>query len=199
MQESKRFDTRRSGGRGVRCNADFAAVQGLYERRNAEIENVLLAVEREARLIEDSLLWRDRRIEAEVQQAQVENQIFMVQPFLWWRPTCSVICPSMPRLWPKREFYPAGGQPGSGRLVDGQPEMSFRTDDAGNTITFLRLLENSEPRLRVRDFSLSRSRNQYNGSITVVGFAENTSREAAMTGNRTVATIAEAVTEAPFR
>ena len=31
------------------------AVQGLYERRNAEIENVLLAVEREARLIEDSL------------------------------------------------------------------------------------------------------------------------------------------------
>ena len=27
------------------------AVQGLYERRNAEIENVLLAVEREARLI----------------------------------------------------------------------------------------------------------------------------------------------------
>ena len=55
-------------------------------------------------------------------------------------------------------------------------EMSFRTDDAGNTITFLRLLEYSEPRLRVRDFSLSRSRNQYNGSITVVGFAENTSR-----------------------
>ena len=53
------------------------AVQGLYERRNADIENVLLAVEREARLIEDSLLWRDRRIEAEVQQAQVENQIFI--------------------------------------------------------------------------------------------------------------------------
>ena len=39
-------------------------VRGLYERRNAEIETVLLAVEREARLIEDSLLWRDRRIEA---------------------------------------------------------------------------------------------------------------------------------------
>ena len=54
--------------------------------------------------------------------------------------------------------------------------MSFRTDDAGNTITFLRLLENSEPRLRVMGFSLSRSRNQYNGSITVVGFAENMSR-----------------------
>ena len=46
------------------------AVQGLYQRRNAEIETVLLAVEREARLIEDSLLWRDRRIEAEVRSEE---------------------------------------------------------------------------------------------------------------------------------
>ena len=97
------------------------AVQGLYERRNAEIENVLLAVEREARLIEDSLLWRDRRIEAEVQQAQVENQIFIGATVPLVEATCSVICPSMPATRPKRELYPAGGQPGGGRLVDGQP------------------------------------------------------------------------------
>ena len=72
------------------------AVRGLYERRNAEIETVLLAVEREARLIEDSLLWRDRRIEAEVQQTQVETRSSVGQPFPWWRRTCSVTCPSMP-------------------------------------------------------------------------------------------------------
>jgi hypothetical protein len=52
-------------------------------------------------------------------------------------------------------------------------EMSFRTGDASNTVTFLRQLKNSQPRLRVRDFSLNRSRNQYSGSITVVGFAQN--------------------------
>ena len=152
------------------------AVQGLYERRNAEIENVLLAVEREARLIEDSLLWRDRRIEAEVQQAQVENQIFIGA-------TVPLVEANLQRDLSKHArdsglsvSSTAGGQPEADEWLMVSQEMSFRTDDAGNTITFLRLLEYSEPRLRVRDFSLSRSRNQYNGSITVVGFAENTSR-----------------------
>ena len=153
------------------------AVQGLYERRNAEIENVLLAVEREARLIEDSLLWRDRRIEAEVQQAQVENQIFIGA-------TVPLVEANLQRDLSKYA-RDSGLSVSSTRLADSleaddwlmvSQEISFRTDEAGNTITFLRLLENSEPRLRVRDFSLSRSRNQYNGSITVVGFAENTSR-----------------------
>jgi len=155
----------------------FPAVQGLYERRNAEIENVLLAVEREARLIEDSLFWRDRRIGAEVQQAQVESQIFIGA-------TTPLVEANLQRDL-SRHARDSGLSVTSTRLADSleaddwlmvSQEMSFRTDDAGNTITFLRLLENSEPRLRVRDFSLSRSRNQYNGSITVVGFAENVSR-----------------------
>ena len=152
-------------------------VQGLYERRNAEIENVLLAVERETRLIEDSLLWRDRRIGADAQQAMVENQIFIGA-------TVPLVEANLQRDLSKHARN-SGLSVSSTRLADSleaddwlmvSQEMSFRTDDAGNTITFLRLLENSEPRLRVRDFSLSRSRNQYNGSITVVGFAENTSR-----------------------
>ncbi|MGA0290031.1 MAG: hypothetical protein ACO3K8_10540 [Pseudohongiellaceae bacterium] len=153
------------------------AVQGLYQRRNAEIETVLLAVEREARLIEDSLLWRDRRIEAEVQQTQVETQIFSGA-------TIPLVEANLQRDLSKHA-RDSGLSVSSTRLADSlqaddwlmvSQEMSSRTDDAGNTITFLRLLENSEPRLRVMDFSLSRSRNQYNGSITVVGFAENMSR-----------------------
>ena len=153
------------------------AVQRLHERRNAEIENVLLAVEREARLIEDSLIWRDRSIEAEVQQAQVESQIFSGA-------TIPLVEAKLQRDLSKHA-RDSGLSVSSTRLAESleaddwlmvSQEMSFRTDDAGNTITFLRLLENSEPRLRVRDFSLSRSRNQYNGSITVVGFAENASR-----------------------
>ena len=152
-------------------------VQRLYERRNAEVEEVLLAADREARLIEDSLVWRDRRIEAEVQQTQVESQIFSGA-------TIPLVEANLQRDL-SRHARDSGLSVSSTRLADSlqaddwlmvSQEMSFRTDDAGNTIAFLRLLENSQPRLRVRDFSLSRSRNQYNGSITVVGFAENTGR-----------------------
>lgn len=50
-------------------------------------------------------------------------------------------------------------------------EMSFRTQDAGNTVDFLTRLNETVPRLRVAGFNLGRSRNQFNGTITVVGFA----------------------------
>ena len=60
-------------------------------------------------------------------------------------------------------------------------EMSFRTLDDSNTVRFLRLLEESAPRLWVREFSLNRSRNQYSGSITVVGFARNLEDETQQT------------------
>ena len=152
------------------------AARGLFERRNAEIEDVLLAVERESRLIEDSMVWRDRRIEVEVQQSQAESQIFSGE-------TIPLVEAKLQRDLSKHARA-SGLSVSSTRLADSlqaggwlmvSQEMSFRTDDAGNTITFLRLLKNSQPRLRVRDFSLSRSRNQYNGSITVVGFAENIS------------------------
>ena len=133
---------------GVVCIATqiLPAVQGLYERRNAEIENVLLAVEREARLIEDSLLWRDRRIEAEVQQAQVENQIFIGA-------TVPLVEANLQRDLSKHA-RDSGLSVSSTRLADSleadewlmvSQEMSFRTDDAGNTITFLRLLEYLSP------------------------------------------------------
>ena len=52
---SKGSDARRAGGGSVCITQIVPALGGLYERRSAEIETVLLAVEREARLIEDSL------------------------------------------------------------------------------------------------------------------------------------------------
>ena len=52
------------------------AVGNIYDGREADIDDVLLAIEREERLIENSLAWRERRIDAEVQQAQIETQIF---------------------------------------------------------------------------------------------------------------------------
>jgi hypothetical protein len=150
------------------------AVGNIYEAREADIEDVLLAIEREERLIENSLAWRERRIDAEVQQAQIETQIFSGD-------TIPLIEANIQREL-SRHARDSGLSVNSTRLAESveandwlmiSQEMSFRTADASNTVTFLRQLENSQPRLRVRDFNLNRSRNQYSGSITVVGFAQN--------------------------
>ena len=148
------------------------AVQGLYQEREAEIENVLLAITREERLIEDSLAWRERRINVQVAQAEIEAQIFSGD-------TIPLIEASIQRDL-SQHARESGVTVNSTRLAERleaddwlliSQEMSFRTDDAGNTMAFLERLETASPRLRVKDFSLTRSRNQYSGSITVVGFA----------------------------
>ena len=150
------------------------AVGNIYDSREADIDDVLLAIEREERLIENSLAWRERRIDAEVQQAQIETQIFSGD-------TIPLIEANIQREL-SQHARDSGLSVNSTRLAESveandwlmiSQEMSFRTGDASNTVTFLRQLENSQPRLRVRDFSLNRSRNQYSGSITVVGFAQN--------------------------
>ena len=150
------------------------AVGNIYEAREADIEDVLLAIEREERLIENSLAWRERRIDAEVQQAQIETQIFSGD-------TIPLIEANIQREL-SQHARDSGLSVNSTRLAESveandwlmiSQEMSFRTADASNTVTFLRQLENSQPRLWVRDFNLNRSRNQYSGSITVVGLAQN--------------------------
>ena len=52
------------------------AVQSIYLDRESNIETVLLDIEREQRLLENSLTWRQRRVEAELRAAQLEQQIF---------------------------------------------------------------------------------------------------------------------------
>ena len=155
------------------------AVQNLYENREAAIEDVLLAITREERLIENSLDWRERRINAQVAQADVETQIFSGDTIPLIEASISSDLAQHAR--------DAGLTVNSTRLAERQDtdewlmisqEMSFRTTDPGNTVTFLQRLENSTPRLRVKDFSLDRSRNQYSGAITVVGFARGVSSTA---------------------
>lgn len=150
----------------------YPAVQRVYADREAEVEDVLLAITREERLLEDSLAWRDRRVNAQVQQAEVQSQVFSGD-------TVPLIEAEIQRDL-SQHARDAGLTVSSTRLAESlqndewlmiSQEMSFRTADAGNTVTFLERLENSMPRLRVKDFSLSRNRNQYNGAITVIGFA----------------------------
>jgi len=149
-------------------------IRALYNEREGDIERVRLDIERERRLIDNTASWRERRVEAEAIASDLESQIFSgdtipiieanIQRALSQHARDSQITVSSTRLAERLETQ--------GWLLISQ-EMSFRTLDDGNTIRFLQLLEESAPRLWVREFSLNRSRNQYSGSITVVGFAHN--------------------------
>ena len=126
------------------------AVQSIYSDRERNIETVLLDIEREQRLLENSSTWRERRIEAELQS------------FLSRYARESSIIVGSTRLAERLE---------TNEWLMISQEMSFRTDSANNTIGFLERLDDSVPRLYVKDFSINRTRSQYTGEITVVGFA----------------------------
>jgi hypothetical protein len=149
-------------------------ISGFYDQRQHNVENIRLEIAREKRLIEETETWRERRISVEESQAEFERQIFNGD-------TIPVIEASIQTELSKMA-EDSGIKVNSTRLAESiatdswlmiSQEMSFRTTDAGNTVTFLKKLRASEPRLRVTEFSINRSRNQYNGSITVVGFSRS--------------------------
>ena len=150
------------------------ALQGYYQRRNQAIDDIRLQIEREQRLFDETSTWRTRRAEVENGEAGLESQVFSgatlpiieanIQRVLTQQARDSQVSVTSTRL---AERLDTDG------WVMVRQEMSFRTNDAANTIRFLRSLDASTPRLWVTDFSLDRSRNQYSGSITVVGFAKS--------------------------
>ncbi len=154
------------------------AVSALYRERAEAIDRVSLDIEREQRLIAETETWQARRDDVQQQQELLEQQIFSggtipvieanIQRSLSADARESGITVNSTRLAERLETQ--------GWLLISQ-EMSFSTTNAANTVSFLRKLEDSKPRLRVTDFSIARSRNQYSGSITVVGFAKNPSLE----------------------
>jgi hypothetical protein len=155
-------------------SSGFPALRDLYQQRQENIEAVQIDISREQRLIEDMLVWRERRVEVETMVQQLEAQIFSGG-------TVAIIEANIQRVI-SQHARDSGITVSSTRLADRldtkgwlliSQEMSFRTSDDGNTIDFLEKLESSTPQLWVSDFSLNRSRNQYNGSITVVGFARS--------------------------
>lgn len=163
----------------------FPAIGNLYQDRKLDIESVELDISREIRLIEDTLRWRERRVEVDARRSGLEAELFSgatipiveanIQRALSLHARDSGITVSSTRLAERLETV--------GWLLISQ-EMSFRTNNAANTVSFLGKLENSMPRLRVTDFSVNRSRNQYSGSITVVGFVRSLGLVAELTEAR---------------
>lgn len=156
------------------------AIASLYRERANNIDRVSLDIERELRLIDETDRWQERRQQAQQAQIELEKQVFTgdtvpvieanIQRELSADARSSGITVNSTRLAERLET--------DGWLLISQ-EMSFNTTSAANTISFLRKLGESEPRLRVTDFSINRSRNQYSGSITVVGFAKSPSTSSA--------------------
>ena len=160
-------------------------IAGLYNERQNNVENIQLEIARELRLIEEIDSWRERRVSVEESQALFESQIFNGD-------TIPVVEANIQREL-SLKARESGIVVNSTRLAESiasdswfmiSQEMSFRTYDASNTVTFLQKLRESEPRLRVTEFSINRSRNQYNGSITVVGFSRSAGLSAQFSSSR---------------
>lgn len=152
----------------------WPAVKSVYDRRQGNIESVEIDIAREQRLIQNTASWRERRVEVEAQLAELNYEVFTGE-------TIPIVEANIQRAL-SLHARDSGITVSSTRLADRlvtddwlliSQEMSFRTTDQANTIRFLERLDISTPRLRVTAFNVNRSRNQYSGSITVVGFARS--------------------------
>jgi len=148
------------------------AVSGFYQERNNAIEEINLAIEHERRLFDETITWRNRKTEVELVLQYFEVQVFSGE-------TIPIIEANIQRALTQ---FARDSEMSvvSTRLADRleaedwimvRQEMSFRTTSQANTISFLQMFDDSAPRLWVTDFSVDRTRNQYSGSITAVGFA----------------------------
>jgi hypothetical protein len=158
-------------------------VTTVYSERAGSIESVKLDIERELRLQDSAALWSSRRDETERALASAEAGLFTGS-------TNAIVEASIQQILSQHAAN-AGIEVISTRLADTieqggwtqvSQEMSFRTNDAAATVEFLSQIDNSIPRLEVAEFSLDRSRNQFTGAITVVGFARNSRAESAKLG-----------------
>ncbi len=149
-------------------------VTRVYAERTTSVESVQLDIERELRLQRSAELWSSRRTETERALANAEAGLFGGS-------TNAIVEASIQQIL-SQHAASAGIEVNSTRLAETleqgewtlvSQEMSFRTSDAAATVDFLSLIEQSIPRLEVTEFSLDRSRNQFSGAITVVGFARS--------------------------
>ena len=148
--------------------------QSIYLERERNIEQILLGIERERSLFENSLSWRERRFDVEERATQLEQQIFAGDTI----PLVEAELQSLLSRYARESSIIVGSTRLAERIETDDwlmisQEMSFRTDSANNTVGFLESLSSSVPRLYVKDFSINRTRSQYTGDIIVVGFARS--------------------------
>ncbi|MGM0632246.1 MAG: type II secretion system protein GspM [Pseudomonadota bacterium] len=150
----------------------WPALNGLYQDRDRRIEALRVEVEREQRLVDDRDQWRTRREQTEQRQQELQRQVFAEN-------TAPLLSASLQRH--VREHATAAGLSiNATRLAESlrtddwllvEQTLSFTLDEQSAVLDFLHRLRDAEPRVAVSQFSLDSNRSQYNGELTVVGFA----------------------------
>lgn len=148
------------------------AVTELYRERAGEVESLRDDIARERRLIEQREQWRERRESIEQRREELGRQVFD-------QSAAPVLGAEIQRLV-RGHAADSGVSVNAARLAESmqaqgwllvEQTLSFTMDRQGAAVDFLERLQQSTPRLGITRFDLRRSRNQYSGDVTVVGFA----------------------------
>ncbi len=154
----------------------------IYAERKENIALIRDDIAREQNLAAATDEWRQQRDDIEVRLAQLEAQVF--EPS-----TLPLLTANLQRIV-RQYANDANISITSTKLAeplqtDGwllvEQELSFTMNNQSNSLGFLRRLEESQPWLGVTSLTMRRNRNQYSGSITVVGFSRSASIEGGQT------------------
>jgi hypothetical protein len=144
----------------------------VYAERKDSIELIRDDIAREQNLAAAAEEWRDRRNEIESRMAEMETQVFGASTL----PLLSANLQRMVRQYANdADISITSTKLAEPVLSNGwllvEQELSFTMDNQSNSLGLLRRLEESQPWLAVTSFTMRRNRNQYSGTITVVGFS----------------------------
>jgi len=147
-------------------------LEEIYTERKETIAVIRDDIAREQSLEAAADLWRERKDAIDVRLAQLEAQVFETS-------TLPLLTANLQRIV-RQYANDASISITSTKLAeplqtDGwlmvEQELSFTMDNQSNSLGFLRRLNESQPWLGVTSFTMRRNRNQYVGSVTVVGFS----------------------------
>lgn len=156
----------------------FVLTQGLptiksqYNARSEKIAELQTGLERERKLIEDAQMWNERRAQVLIRGDELTSQLFQDNSI----PLVSANIQRLVRDYATETNVSitstklAESMETEGWLLVEQ-ELTIITSNQNYILNFLEKIETSSPLLGVSSFSVRRNRNQYAGTITVVGFS----------------------------
>jgi hypothetical protein len=145
---------------------------GIYAERKETIAVIRDDIAREQNLAAATDLWRERKDTIDIRLAELEAQVFETSTL----PLLTANLQRMVRQYANdADISITSTKLAEPLQTDGwllvEQELSFTMDNQSNSLGFLRRLEESQPWLGVTSFTMRRNRNQYSGSVTVVGFS----------------------------
>ncbi len=158
----------------------WPTVRSMYSARASFIEQTRTDIAREERLIADAAQWQERREATELRLQSLGQDLFQGASV----PLISANIQRVVRDYANQTSVAvtstklAESMETDGWVLVVQ-EITIQTGNQRNIMAFLQRLEQSSPRLGISTFAVRRNRNQYAGTITVVGFSRTEEAAAA--------------------